>query len=86
MYYSHSVTVTDNGVNVRKRKGKHTQSHDYKSATKTVSFEVDSLDSVQTDFDKDYPFQKVVQISQDHKFLATGGADGHLRIWKVKIP
>ena len=58
MYYSHSVTVTDNGVNVRKRKGKHTQSHDYKSATKTVSFEVDSLDSVQTDFIKRFSISK----------------------------
>ena len=50
---------------------------------KHVTFEVEKLKSVQSDFCKDGSFQKVVQFSPDHSILATGGADGHLRVWKV---
>ncbi|KAG8182785.1 hypothetical protein JTE90_018658 [Oedothorax gibbosus] len=44
-------------------------------------FDISKIDSFQTDFSEE-PFQKLVRFSGSSNFLATGGADGHLRIWK----
>ncbi|WAR24632.1 PREB-like protein [Mya arenaria] len=41
------------------------------------------LRTVKTDFLSDGGFQKCVQFSPDRSIIATGGGDGHLRIWKV---
>lgn len=54
--------------------------------TKQVTFEVEKLKSVRTDFCSDGSFQKCVQFGPDRSILATGGADGHLRVWKVQYP
>uniref|UniRef100_A0A8C0JGE3 Prolactin regulatory element binding n=1 Tax=Chelonoidis abingdonii TaxID=106734 RepID=A0A8C0JGE3_CHEAB len=43
---------------------------------------VETLCSVQTDFSPD-ALQKAVRVSADHSLLATGGADGFLRVWEV---
>ncbi|XP_065257787.1 prolactin regulatory element-binding protein isoform X2 [Emys orbicularis] len=43
--------------------------------------EVETLCSVQTDFSPD-ALQKAVRVSADHSLLATGGADGFLRLWE----
>uniref|UniRef100_A0A674IWN5 Prolactin regulatory element binding n=1 Tax=Terrapene triunguis TaxID=2587831 RepID=A0A674IWN5_9SAUR len=43
--------------------------------------EVETLCSVQTDFSPD-ALQKAVRVSVDHSLLATGGADGFLRLWE----
>ncbi|KAL8572247.1 hypothetical protein ACOMHN_022484 [Nucella lapillus] len=51
------------------------------NGTKQLSFDLQSLKSVQTDFEKDGGFQKVVRFSADHKLVVTGGADGFLRVW-----
>ena len=53
------------------------------STTKQITFDVTENKSVKTDFHKNLSFQKVCQFSQDQSILATGGADGHLRVWKV---
>ena len=48
---------------------------------KRVYFEIKSADSVQTDFTQSEPLQRVVRISQNGKFMVTGGLDGHVRVW-----
>ena len=83
------ITVKEETTEAVKRKGKKDSENSSKEAsekqnqTKYVTFEVDKIKSVQTDFHSDDSFQKVVQFSPDHSILATGGADGHLRVWKV---
>ena len=49
-----------------------------------MTFDVNPVDLVQTDFDTD-GFQKVVHFSRDHSLMITGGADGYLRVWKVSL-
>lgn len=44
-------------------------------------FRTDALKKVQTDFHQKEPHGKVVRISPNGKFMATGGDDGHLRVW-----
>ncbi|XP_060608572.1 prolactin regulatory element-binding protein-like [Ruditapes philippinarum] len=74
-----------------KRKGKESKDKDEPSSntnnhsneTKHVTFEVEKIKSVRTDFCSDGSFQKCVQIGPDHSIIATGGADGHLRVWKT---
>lgn len=67
---------------IRKRKSKLTQAEPQKTSDRIVSFDVEPLDCVQTDFHPDGGFQKTVQFSMDNTLMATGGADGFLRIWK----
>ncbi|XP_074845183.1 guanine nucleotide-exchange factor SEC12 isoform X2 [Carettochelys insculpta] len=52
---------------------------DTRSETGEVA--VETLCTVQTDFSPD-ALQKAVRINTDHSLLATGGADGFLRIWE----
>ena len=53
--------------------------------TKLVTFDVEKIKSVRTDFCDDGSFQKVVRFSPDGSILATGGADGQLRVWRVSF-
>ena len=83
------VADTEDKGEVKKRAGK-TNKEDKASTenatpngTKQLTFDLQCLKSVQTDFEKDGGFQKVVRFSADHTLLATGGADGFLRVWKV---
>lgn len=48
---------------------------------KRLYFEIKAADSIQTDFTQHEPLQRVVRISPNGKFMATGGLDGHLRVW-----
>uniref|UniRef100_A0A8C2VG55 Prolactin regulatory element-binding protein n=1 Tax=Chinchilla lanigera TaxID=34839 RepID=A0A8C2VG55_CHILA len=49
-----------------------------------VELKVENLQAVQTDFglQKDI-LQKVVCFNPDNTLIATGGTDGHIRVWKV---
>ncbi|XP_076798290.1 guanine nucleotide-exchange factor SEC12 isoform X3 [Arvicanthis niloticus] len=47
-----------------------------------VELRVKNLEAVQTDFSNE-PLQKVVCFNHDKTLLATGGTDGHVRVWKV---
>uniref|UniRef100_A0A8C5V8A4 Prolactin regulatory element-binding protein n=1 Tax=Microcebus murinus TaxID=30608 RepID=A0A8C5V8A4_MICMU len=47
-----------------------------------LELRVENLQAVQTDFGPD-PLQKVVCFNHDNTLLATGGTDGHVRVWKV---
>lgn len=47
-----------------------------------VELKVKNLEAVQTDFSTE-PLQKVVCFNHDNTLLATGGTDGHVRVWKV---
>ena len=46
-----------------------------------LTFSIDPVKAVQTDFTAEDPYQKVVKISPNGKFAATGGEDGIIRIW-----
>lgn len=46
-----------------------------------IRFEIKTADSVQTDFTESEPLQRVVRISPNGRIMATGGMDGHLRLW-----
>lgn len=48
---------------------------------KRVYFDIKPADSVQTDFTQPEPLQRVVRISPNGRFMATGGLDGHVRVW-----
>lgn len=49
-----------------------------------VELRVENLQAVQTDFSPD-PLQKVVCCNRDNTLLATGGTDGFVRVWKVRL-
>ncbi|XP_005189767.1 prolactin regulatory element-binding protein [Musca domestica] len=46
-----------------------------------LKFDIKAADSVQTDFLGNDPLQRVVRISPNGHIMATGGTDGHLRVW-----
>ena len=68
---------------MRRKGGTETTKEETTDQTKHVTFEVEKLKSVQTDFCDKGSFQKVVRFSPDGSILATGGADGYLRVWRV---
>ncbi|ESO92505.1 hypothetical protein LOTGIDRAFT_232981 [Lottia gigantea] len=65
-----------------KKKENEEKTDNKKAETKQIKFDVTEIKSIPTDFDKEGGFQKVVRFSPNHKFFATGGVDGHLRVWK----
>lgn len=47
-----------------------------------LRFEIKPGHLTQTDFSENCPLQRVVRISSNCKYMATGGTDAHVRIWK----
>lgn len=56
-------------------------SNDDSPEMKRIYFDIKAADSVQTDFTEIEPLQRVVRISPNGRFMATGGLDGHVRVW-----
>jgi len=49
--------------------------------TSSLIFNCRPLKAIQTDYNMPEPYQKVVRISPDSRWMATGGDDGVLRVW-----
>lgn len=82
--YSFSFLFVENN-DVRKRTSENeNSSNTAEGGTKQILFDITEIKKIKTDFHKESSFQKAVQFSRDHSILATGGADGHLRVWKVQ--
>ncbi|XP_075212300.1 guanine nucleotide-exchange factor SEC12 isoform X2 [Lycorma delicatula] len=52
------------------------------NTVRDFKFYIKPSDSIQTDFSKEEPIQRVVRISRNGSLMATGGTDGHVRVWK----
>lgn len=71
----------DAGTNRRNSAPKKDNADSNQSDERRLCFEIKANDLIQTDFSKDGPFQRVVRISSNCKYMATGGTDSHVRIW-----
>ncbi|XP_012267003.2 prolactin regulatory element-binding protein [Athalia rosae] len=49
---------------------------------KKLQLIIKPADSVQTDFSVSEPLQRIVRVSPSGDCMATGGTDGHIRLWK----
>lgn len=49
---------------------------------KKLTFVIKPSDSVQTDFSPEEPIQRVVRLSNNGKYMGTGGTDGIVRLWQ----
>lgn len=84
-----TVNRRESSADVRQRKRTESVSQETTNANnntadpkmKRIYFDIKAADSVQTDFMQPEPLQRVVRISPNGKFMATGGLDGHLRVW-----
>lgn len=78
---------TEDDEGLRQRKGSQKTSgvenitEKVRSGGRKIKFDVKTGDSVQTDFTKLEPLQRVVRISPSGQFMGTGGVDGCIRIW-----
>ncbi|XP_050077737.1 prolactin regulatory element-binding protein [Anopheles maculipalpis] len=72
-----TATTTTGGDSKKTDDGKPAPS----APRKQIRFEIKTADSVQTDFTEAEPLQRVVRISANGRLMATGGMDGHLRVW-----
>ncbi|XP_071808076.1 guanine nucleotide-exchange factor SEC12-like [Asterias amurensis] len=52
-----------------------------KEPTLVTTFEIERLESVQTDFTEGEKYQKTVCFSPNGLFFTAAGADGHIRMW-----
>ncbi|CAM5098139.1 unnamed protein product [Eretmochelys imbricata] len=67
---------------LRKRKASNrSEKGEGDTRSETGEVAVETLCNVQTDFSPE-ALQKAVRVSADHSLLATGGADGFLRVWE----
>ncbi|GFS17681.1 prolactin regulatory element-binding protein [Elysia marginata] len=75
----------DQSDNVRQRKpdssGSMKDAASKEQPKKQLTFQIEELKNVITDFSSDGGFQKCVQFGPKYSTLATGGGDGFLRLW-----
>lgn len=86
LFFSAANSDKSGSTDAVRRRGKDNKDADTNESlnqTKHLTFEVEKLKSVTSDFCKDGGFQKCVQFGPDRSIIATGGGDGHLRVWKV---
>lgn len=65
-------TVGDEKSEVRNRKNSVKPQPDRNKNSKKLSFAIQAADSIQTDFSKNDPIQRVIRVSPDGKYMATG--------------
>lgn len=74
-------TNTHSGVEDLSESATTKQSNGSAGGQRRLVFDIKPSDSVQTDFTERDPIQRVVRISWNNKLMATGGTDGHVRVW-----
>lgn len=72
----------DPSASRRFSKSKVDSNSDASSENRCIRFEIKAGDLTQTDFTANDPWQRVVRISLNSEYIATGGTDCHVRIWK----
>ena len=77
------LSAPDTEDNVRKRKGNLTNSEAHNATPNVVTFAIEEVGNVKTDYSEDGGVQNVVRFSGDTKLMLTGGCDGYLRVWNV---
>lgn len=77
-------TINDERHNLRHRKtSNHNQTITNKKSSKKLTFMLQASDSIQTDYVKDEPLQRVVRISKNGKIMATGKFIIHILYLKL---
>lgn len=71
----------DSAANRRPSTSKSNNTESDQNENRRLYFEIKAGDLTQTDFSMDGPLQRVVRISLDGRYIATGGTDAHVRIW-----
>ncbi|KAK3925337.1 Prolactin regulatory element-binding protein [Frankliniella fusca] len=71
-----------NSLNANENTKEKNLSNGVSKVQKRLNFEIKPADSIQTDFSKEEPLQKVVRISRNGEIMVTGGTDGFIRVWQ----
>ncbi|XP_046398517.1 prolactin regulatory element-binding protein [Ischnura elegans] len=53
-----------------------------RNTCRRITFDIQPKECIQTDFSKGEPLQRVVRLGRNCQLMATGGTDGHVRLWK----
>lgn len=70
------------GIRRQSKSKVHSNSDSNKNENRCIRFDIKAGDLTQTDFTAKDPWQRVVRISLNCEYMATGGCDAHVRIWK----
>ncbi|XP_071449087.1 guanine nucleotide-exchange factor SEC12 [Hetaerina americana] len=59
---------------------------DNRNTRRRITFDIQPKECIQTDFSKGEPLQRVVRLGRSSHLMATGGTDGHIRLWNFAPP
>ncbi|XP_039278992.1 prolactin regulatory element-binding protein [Nilaparvata lugens] len=76
-----TLSKSENG-NSKSNHSKSNKVDSSKDIQRRLRFNLKPDESVQSDFSKEEPLQRVVRISLDGNLMATGGTDGVVRLWE----